>query len=241
MSFALGPIHYLMFDKIKLVNQRRLAIRKAFIGKYDSEAEGIAKEAEKTYGFNLEDKPLDELIGDESIHGWLQDKVSRVELAESALVSALWKNYKADCETLALDASYHFGHSYGEKLSKDYPAKVDTPDAIQDVIWSYYLDGMPCDQEEGLFDAKDKTLFMRHNHCLHNSYWEQTKAPAALMCRLYASFLEGLLKGLNPAISFKREKAIAFPPLAAIASPKGAESAVGVIGNPTCEDIIATV
>lgn len=218
MSLTLGPIHYLMFDKIKLVNQRRLAIRDAFVRKYGKDAEDAAKEAEKAYDYKLEDKPLDELIGDESIHGWLQDKVSRVELAESALISALWKKYKDDAGVLALDASYQFGYSYGGKLSKDYPAKVDTPDAIQDVIWSYYLDGMPCDQEEGLFDAKDKTLFMRHTYCLHNSYWEQTKAPAALMCRIYASFLEGLLKGLNSSISFKREKALA-------------------LGSKSCEDI----
>ncbi len=72
MSLFLGPIHYWLYNKIDLQNK----IVDNIIEKLN--IKDINNYLDNNFGY-LENKPLEDMINTENIHGWLQEKVNVVE------------------------------------------------------------------------------------------------------------------------------------------------------------------
>src|SRR3989304_8893624 len=89
MSAFLGPIHYWMYEKIKNVMSRKAAIFSAFYEKYGSEVESVCGKTRQEIESEDNGRPLDQLIGDSPIHGWLANKIREVETEEAQMVKAL--------------------------------------------------------------------------------------------------------------------------------------------------------
>ena len=66
MSAFLGPIHYWLYNKIKL--QQDIVDKLYLLG--ESYAEALREYCEETFG-TFENKPLEEMIDQGNIHGWL--------------------------------------------------------------------------------------------------------------------------------------------------------------------------
>lgn len=143
MSKTLGPIHYLMYEKIKF--QDKIS---DFI--LDGDCSKIELKPVST-------KPLEEILDQENIHGYLQEKI---DIVESRLAKAL-SLCKNPSEKL-----FKLGQECGK--SKDFSSF----EQIFTDLNYYLLDGMPCDQ--GLSAVLNQgSLYLITNTNLHKKYEEE--------------------------------------------------------------------
>lgn len=143
MSKTLGPIHYMMYEKIKFQDK---------ITDYlmDGHIQDIKPDPVST-------KPLEEILDQENIHGYLQEKI---DIVETRLAKAL-KLAKDPDEKL-----YNLGQECSK--SKDFSSFEQV---FRDLN-TYLLDGMPCDQ--GLSAMVDEdSLYLITNNNLHSKYDEE--------------------------------------------------------------------
>ena len=78
MSLYLGKIHYWLYNKILwFEGLEDEIIRVAKEEKLDIDK--LAKEVNKKFGERLPNKPLEEIIDTNNIHGWLQDRIHSSE------------------------------------------------------------------------------------------------------------------------------------------------------------------
>lgn len=143
MSKTLGPIHYMMYEKIKFQDK---------ITDYlmDGHIQDIKPDPVST-------KPLEEILDQENIHGYLQEKI---DIVETRLAKAL--NLAKDPD----EKLYKLGQECGK--DKDFSSFEQV---FRDLN-TYLLDGMPCDQ--GLSAMVDEdSLYLITNNNLHSKYDEE--------------------------------------------------------------------
>lgn len=208
MAEELGPIHYMMYEKIKYQDQltaRLLAADPELRGHLDHKLPPVPID------------PLEQLIDQENIHGWL---ASRIDVVEGRLAFAQ-ANVTENLQIM---------RAAGRAAA---PAETAADEAeLFEHLNLYLLDGMPCDRAlaavkneegDGLMlvqqvdthriyaeqlltidpaDSLEKTCEGGHDHDDHDAYHLQEIAmPAARLdgdstlfyqCRL--AFLEGYLE-----------------------------------------------
>lgn len=143
MSKTLGPIHYMMYEKIKFQDK---------ITDYlmDGHIQNIKPNPVST-------EPLEEILDQENIHGYLQEKI---DIVETRLAKAL--NLAKDPD----EKLYKLGQECSK--SKDFSSFEQV---FRDLN-TYLLDGMPCDQ--GLAAMVDgESLYLITNNNLHSKYDEE--------------------------------------------------------------------
>ena len=150
MSENLGPIHYMMYDKIKFQDQ----ITAYLLDNDTSELDKIAKAVSKN--------PLEELIDQDNIHGWLDSKIDVVEKR----------------------LNYALGHSdnpkekifeFGKKIGHD--KNFDNFNQIFSDLNMYLLDGMPCDNGLSAQVDDNGDLYLITNTNLHAKYENENINP----------------------------------------------------------------
>lgn len=188
MSLFLGPIHYWLYNKITLQNN----IVNAIIDELN--LQNIEDEICKNFGY-IEEKPLEEIINTENIHGWLQEKVNVVE------------NRLAYVVKVALDQS----QDNLEKIKKiffDFGASVKIEGNINDAnvifkaIEDSILDGMPCDRAKKIIEKNENMVSWTKNICVHQKYWDNINMDINIYYQLVEQFILGILSNTK----FKLEK-----------------------------------
>ncbi len=162
MAEALGPIHYLMYDKIKYQDQltRQLLEDQAdLLADLDRRQPPVSEE------------PLETLIDQDNIHGWLSSKVDIVEnrlaFAE-AHANDSFDTMKQAGKAAAAGKTFADGEELFAELNK------------------YLLDGMPCDRALSAVSlAKAEGLHLVQNVEVHKRYAEELLAidPAASLTK----------------------------------------------------------
>lgn len=209
MSAFLGPIHYLMFGKIKIAADRSRMIIDTFSAKYPAETAETVKAALPEGIIHLEGAALDELIGDNPIHQFLQGLIDRIEINEAALVTALLYRFPDDAENLLAKAFYNHGFSVGKRELATSPAAAGQEMAlIQNIVGKNYLEGMPCDSVSSYRRTAPNTLDVTHTECLHSPKWDAAGAPAHVMCHLLDQWVLGCAQAVNPKITLIRDASI---------------------------------
>ena len=69
MSAFIGPIHYWLYNKIRLVNDRQEFLAEKVAAMCGETAEELREQVAQSYGQPLPDKDLSELIEHDNIHG----------------------------------------------------------------------------------------------------------------------------------------------------------------------------
>jgi hypothetical protein len=207
MSAFLGPIHYMMFNKIKIASDRSRFVVEAFREKHGSTADETVKSALPEGLVDFGDTPLDELLGTNPIHQFLQGLIDKVEAAEATVVTAFLYRFPDDAEEILEESFFEHGRRTGERLLKDRP-NADPLAAFQQVVGSNYLEGMPCDQVSSYRMLGKETLEVTHSDCLHKAKWEEVGAPTHVMCKLMDKWVEGCAKAVSPGLTIKRTESI---------------------------------
>lgn len=182
MSAFLGPIHYWVYNKIRLQEELVRDI--------------LTASEENNWNHDLEDKlseicgtiseqPLEDIIDYQNIHGWLQSKIAVTEGRLSLAVAELLKDNEARKEELVRIAG-----EFGRKHS--IPSEADAEDAFQ-VICDSLIDGMPCDHVNEVLEQGESHIRWQQTQCVHFGYWEQVNTPVEVYYELRKAIIKGML------------------------------------------------
>ncbi len=181
MSAFLGPIHFWLYNKIKIQND----IIEDIISLSESNNLNIRSKVYELYG-DGDLPPLDEVIDVTNIHGWLQEKVSVVENKLAYAVTALLKE-----DPQLIDDLKHIFYDKGSEASKlSNDSSID--DAFK-VFNDTLLDGMPCDHANVLLSQEENEIIWRREICVHQKYWDANGGDINTYYLLRDEFIKGLL------------------------------------------------
>jgi hypothetical protein len=207
MSTFLGPIHYMMFNKIKIAADRSRFVIEAFRAKHGADAEETVKSALPDGPIDFGQTKLEDLLGDNNIHQFLQGLIDRVEMAEAGLATALLYRFPNDAEQLLKKAFHDHGFQTTQKLlnGQSNGAPLQT---FQQIVGANYLEGMPCDQVSSYQPLNKTSLEVSHTDCLHRAKWAEAGAPAHIMCNLLDNWVLGCANAIDPKLTISRSEAI---------------------------------
>ncbi len=181
MSAFLGPIHFWLYNKINIQND----IVEDILDFAEKNKEDIRGNLYEKYG-DGELKPLDQVIDVTNIHGWLQERVTRVENKLAYVVTELTKNNPENLDVI-------------KDIFKGKGAEVSTfnKDSSLEVIYKgindTLLDGMPCDHANSLVSNERDEVVWKRNVCVHQQYWDGVGGDIKIFYTLRDNFIEGLL------------------------------------------------
>ncbi len=186
MSAFLGPIHYWLYNKILL--------QQDIIDELYRLGEGyrlpLKEEAESRFAA-IENKPLEEMIDQGNIHGWLQERVSQVEYKYAFVVTTL-ANKLPDALHALKSCLYNTGNQQAKAIHQGM--ERPTANELYKLISDQLLDGMPCDHANRLLSQNDNDITWTRNLCIHTPYWQELGGNISVYYELRESWLMGFIK-----------------------------------------------
>lgn len=174
MSATLGPIHFWLYVKIGNQEQLTREIANAAVGSgWIDTAEPYVKTL----------PPLESVIDEGNIHGWLQDQITDAETRYAALVSLILSKHEERLEQLC-QAAYSFGQQHA------LPAQ--SPEEVYKAFEDFFVNGMPCDRINAVTDTAADHLSWEMTQDIHAPYWNGDTAPYYAIRK---SVMEGMLNG----------------------------------------------
>ena len=159
MSAFLGPIHFWLYEKIG--NQE--ALTKAVADRAASEGWISAPER---YTKTL--PPLEEVIDENNIHGWLQAQITDAETRYAGMVDEILAKDAGRMDILCA-AAFAFG--------KERALRVENaPDAYQ-AFEDFFVNGMPCDRVNALTRNDPDKVAWEMTQDIHAPYWNGDSSP----------------------------------------------------------------
>lgn len=200
MSRFLGPIHHWLYNKINLLED----IEKGIIEALVDESEQMAVKADLTGAFGpyLNHAPLDALIDQDNIHGWLQGKIQVAERRQSQLISRL-AGAKGDAVYDEISAVYaRFGKEHGQAVPE---AQASTPEEIFKNLDNFLLEGMPCDRVNAVTENTPEKLAWEKDRCVHAESWNAGGTAVDHYYGFREAFSKAFVEGANPDFTYKFE------------------------------------
>jgi hypothetical protein len=185
MSAFLGPIHFWLYNKIKIQNN----IVEEILDLSDKLNLNLRDSLYEKYG-DGELKPLEEVIDTGNIHGWLQNQISKVEYKLAIAVTDILNKTPNKIEELKTIFKNN-GVKYSE-LSKESKA-----DEAFKLINDTLLDGMPCDHVNAVVNQDENEAIWKRYECVHSKYWDEAKGDVNIYYSLRDEFIKGLLSVSN--------------------------------------------
>ena len=182
MSAFLGPIHFWLYNKIKIQNE----IVEETLDYATNSLNNYMRDALYNKFGHGDLKPLDQVIDATNIHGWLQERVNQVEKKLAYTVTELTKNNPDNFEIVK-----DIFKSKGAEVSTF--DKDSSLDEIYKAINDTLLDGMPCDRANSVVAQEDNEIIWKRNVCVHQKYWDDVEGDINDFYRLRDEFIEGLL------------------------------------------------
>lgn len=204
MSAFIGPVHYWLYEKIRLISQREEYIYEKAAAMCGSTAEELREQVWQTYGRPLPDSDLSELIDHTNIHGWLQRQINIAESREAAFIKELLDMCGDTAAGLIEQAFAEHGKMCGEKAKAKGKYDAGTAPGIYKALNDYYLNGMPCDQADMVVVSEADSLIWETGACLQEPNWKRAGADDKTMARYYQIWLSKFVEEINPAFAFRQ-------------------------------------
>ena len=182
MSAFLGPIHFWLYNKIKIQNE---IVEETLDYATNSLNNKMRDDLYNKFG-DGDLKPLDQVIDVTNIHGWLQERVNQVEKKLVYTVTELTKNNPENFQVIK-----DIFKSKGAEVSTF--EKDSSLDEIYKAINDTLLDGMPCDRANSVVSQEDNEIIWKRNVCVHQQYWDDVQGDINDFYTLRDEFIEGLL------------------------------------------------
>lgn len=183
MSAFLGPIHFWLYNKIQIQQD----ILEEILTLTENLSPGLKEELDTRYGVS-ETRPLEEVIDQGNIHGWLQCSVSQVEYKLANCITTILQNNPE-----ILSKIIFIFEKKGEEKSSFINANnaAEAYKSISDCL----LDGMPCDHANSVLEENENNVIWKRNVCVHMKYWEEVGGDINIYYVLREAFIKGYLKG----------------------------------------------
>jgi len=200
MSAFLGKVHYWLFNKIlwfEILEGKILEIAK----EENIDINILIEETEKKYGGKLPQKPLEDLIDHQNIHGWLQDKIHSAEGRMAAYTKAILNE-----DSFAIDklkAVYFMQGKEAAKEVKETKGEVNSAENIYSEMNNYILDGMPCDRVNEILELGDECATWKRKTCVHKDIWEKEDIPVNVFYTLRDEWIKAFVENVNEKFIYK--------------------------------------
>ena len=200
MSRFLGPIHYWLFNKIKLYEELEAQIINNIHGQLDLEITVESENFNQKIGNPIPHKPLEELIDTNDIHGWLQNKISVAETRQAAIITHIINKYENKGMELIKEAYKQHGVDCG----KDAQAQYDVTSApeLYKALNNFILDGMPCDNVNNITINQEDRLQWKVLNCLHKGYWMNVNGDIDVLYELREIWISNFISNANPSFAY---------------------------------------
>lgn len=192
MSKYLAPIHSWLFNKIQISEALESRLTQALNIAETPFVQSLYRQT----GSLLPEAPLEDLIDQGNIHGWLQN---RIHMTESRLAALITEQLKQD--PAALGTLKSVWHAAGEALASGTEAPAGAKEAYQQ-LQDLILEGMPCDRVSQVTEATETSVTWLTTQCLHRQYFDAVGGDVAHYYTLREAFLNGYLAKLQPGASF---------------------------------------
>ena len=199
MSKMFGPIHFWLYDQIRLVDGRTetlLGLLNEYVSEEDSSS--VRKELDTKFGAGVGNFQLEHIVFPPAIHEGLSKLITRVESREAAAVVA-FNDTAADLGKFY----YEHGSAIGGQVKQGHPDLQDGPQGIVEVIQNIVLVGMPCDKVLSIASSDESSVVWRQSECLQAAHWEYGGADVERMFDLRGSWLAGLVSEINPDVKYE--------------------------------------
>lgn len=187
MSAFLGPIHFWLYNKIKLQNNMVEAV--IHYAENKDLCDNLRSKLDNQYG-TIDSRSLEEQIDTSNIHGWLQECVSTVEYRLAYAITTLLKEESVNMDELK-EVFRNLGA--GESGLDNNITVAEAYKFLNDTL----LDGMPCDHANSLVLQEDHEIIWKRNVCVHESYWTEVGGDISNYYVLREEYIKGLLSGAN--------------------------------------------
>ena len=185
MSAFLGPIHFWLYNKIKIQNN----IVEDILEFSESNNLNLRENLYSQYG-DGDLKPLDKVIDISNIHGWLQEQITKVENKLAIAVTEILKKNSGSMDKLK-EVFYKNGVS-SSPLNENSTVE-EAFKAINDTL----LDGMPCDHAIGVITQDENEAVWKRYECVHSKFWDKADGDTTVYYLLRDEFIKGLVEKAN--------------------------------------------
>lgn len=194
MSKFLAPIHNWLFNKIQISE----SIENSLLDSLQLQRAPFVTELYARIGSKLPESPLEDLIDQGNIHGWLQN---RIHMTESRLAALITWQVKENPEIITELHGIWSESGTALAAAMDVPFPLNAEHAymlVQDVI----LEGMPCDRVNQVTAAGEKSYEWLTTSCLHERYFDGVEGDSAHYYALRTSFINGMLGAIQPGTHY---------------------------------------
>lgn len=197
MSKFLAPIHTWLFNKIVLFEEIELEVIRLYEAETGKDIGAIVNANRAKYGELLPNEPIETLIDQSNIHGWLQAQINVVETRQAGIITDL----------IAADGGLNksIAQAYeniAAKASVDLKGSAKTAGELNRVLSNFVLEGMPCDRVNTVLSETDDDLIWETTSCIHEKYWEVVGGAVETYYTLRTAFSKKLVSEINPAFEY---------------------------------------
>ena len=194
MSKFLAPIHTWLSNKILVLED----VEKAIVSSLDSdEQKAFADQLQEMYGQFTPNEPLESLIDQSNIHGWLQDKITRAESRQAALVSRLMADSSDAAEGIA-----NIYYQEGLRVADRFHNKLSDAREIFSALNNVLLEGMPCDRVNAPVEESQDKMVWKTAICVHKNNWENKGVDVAYYYAFREAFTKGFVETIGDGFSY---------------------------------------
>ena len=178
MSKFLGPIHYWLYEKIK--KQEELT---KLIADYSNKKGWI--ENSKEYFRDL--APLEIVIDETNIHGWLQEKIQNAEIRYGKLITSILKDAPERISEIEILA-FNFGKE--NKINEELSVRE-----VYKYFDDFFVNGMPCDHINQIVIDDENKLAWNLRDDIHKNYWPN--GDTSIYYNLRKAIMDGIISDLE--------------------------------------------
>lgn len=185
MSAFLGPIHFWLYNKIKIQNN----IVEEILDLSEEKGLNLRKDLYSEFG-DGDLKELDQVIDTSNIHGWLQDQIIKVE---NKLAISVTQIINKDSDSIKILKDIFYNNGVKASALNENSSVEEAFKSINDTL----LDGMPCDHALGVISQDENEAVWKRYECVHGRFWETAKGDIAVYYSLRDEFIKGLVEKAN--------------------------------------------
>jgi len=200
MSRFLGPIHHWLYNKINLLEDIEKAILRNVAN--EAQASALEKDLVNTYGPYLNHAPLESLIDQDNIHGWLQNKIKIAELRQSKLIERIISSAGEDAYDQVAEIYADFGKKHGSEAMGE---GAQTPEQIFKNLDNFLLEGMPCDRVNAVTSNTPDQLEWQKDRCVHAPFWNEGGTDVTHYYAFRQAFSKAFVEAANPEFTYNFE------------------------------------
>ncbi len=186
MSAFLGPVHFMLYNKIQKQNELLNEIIEA--SDKNNWVDNLSNKLKENCGEN-ETALLETVIDESAIHNWLNNQV---QIAESRLALVLKLIMEKDNNLL--DKVGEIFYANGATARLDY-ADIIVAEELFNAFNKILLDGMPCDKGVIVQSNDGSEIVWAINMQVHAPFYEQLGIDSRLFLTMRDKWLQGFFAG----------------------------------------------